>query len=130
WGVRGRLDWPTKAGEPASPLGALVAKASGEGYKKKESGPTPYRGYYYRMLKGQSKSASGGALDYVVHGRAIGGFAVVAYPAKYGNSGIMTFIVNQDGKVYQKDLGPKSAEQAGKMQRYDPDKTWTPVTTP
>jgi hypothetical protein len=81
------------------------------------------------MLKGQGKSAESGAVDYVVKGRAIGGFAVVAYPAKYGNSGIMTFIVNQDGKVYQADLGPKSAEQASKMQRYDPDKSWTPVKT-
>jgi hypothetical protein len=82
------------------------------------------------MLKGQGKSAESGAVDYVVKGRAIGGFAVVAYPAKYGNSGIMTFIVNQDGKVYQADLGPKSAEQAGKMQRYDPDKAWAPVKAP
>ena len=124
------LYWPAKAGEPASPLGALVARAAGQGYAKGETGPRPFHGYYYRMLKGQGKNAESGAVDYVVKGRAIGGFAVVAYPAKYGNSGIMTFIVNQDGKVYQKDLGPKSAEHAGKMQRYDPDKTWTPVTTP
>jgi len=123
------LYWPTKAGEPASPLGALVAQAAGQGYAKGETGPRPFHGYYYRMLKGQGKSAESGALDYVVKGRAIGGFAVVAYPAKYGNSGIMTFIVNQDGKVYQADLGPKSAEQAGKMQRFDPDKAWSPVKT-
>ena len=122
------LYWPTKAGEPASPLGALVAKASGEGYKKKESGPTPYHGYYYRTLKGQSKSASGGALDYVVHGRAIGGFAVVAYPAKYGSSGIMTFIVNQDGKIYQADLGSSTALRAGAMRQYDPGDGWSPVS--
>jgi hypothetical protein len=122
------LYWPTKAGEPASPLGALVAKASGEGYKKKESGPTPYRGYYYRLLKGQSKSASGGALDYVVHGRAIGGFAVVAYPAKYGSSGIMTFIVNQDGKIYQADLGSNTGLRTGAMRLYDPGDGWSPVT--
>jgi len=121
------LYWPTKAGEPASPLGALVAKASGEGYKK-ESGPTPYHGYYYRLLKGQSKSASGGALDYVVHGRAIGGFAVVAYPAKYGSSGIMTFIVNQDGKIYQADLGSSTGLRAGAMRQYDPGDGWSPVT--
>ncbi len=123
------LYWPVKAGETASPLGPLVARAAGQGYTKGEKGPTPYRGYYYRMLKGQGKNAESGAVDYVVKGRAIGGFAVVAYPAKYGNSGIMTFIVNQDGKVYQADLGPKSAEQASKMQRYDPDKSWTPVNT-
>src|SRR5438093_3479987 len=123
------LYWPAKAGEPASPLGALVAQAAGQGYAKGETGPRPFHGYYYRMLKGQGKNAESGAVDYVVKGRAIGGFAVVAYPAKYGNSGIMTFIVNQDGKVYQKDLGPKSAEQAGQMQRYDPDKAWSPVKT-
>jgi hypothetical protein len=123
------LYWPTKAGEPPSPLGPLVVQAAGQGYSKGEKGPTPFHGYYYRMLKGQGKSAESGAVDYVVKGRAIGGFAVVAYPAKYGNSGIMTFIVNQDGKVYQADLGPKSAEQAAKMQRFDPDKTWSPVKT-
>lgn len=124
------LYWPAKAGEPASPLGALVAQAAGQGYSKGEKGPRPFHGYYFRMLKGQGKGAESGAVDYVVKGRAIGGFAVVAYPAKYGNSGIMTFIVNQDGKVYQADLGPKSAEQAGKMQRFDPDKSWSPVNTP
>ncbi len=124
------LYWPAKAGAAASPLGALVAQAAGQGYGKVEKGPTPYHGYYYRMLKGQGKSAESGAVDYVVKGRAIGGFAVVAYPAKYGNSGIMTFIVNQDGKVYQADLGPKSAEQAGRMQRFDPDKAWSQVKTP
>ena len=121
------LYWPTKTGEPPSPLGVLAAQASGEGYKKKDSGPTPYHGYYYRMLKGQGKNASGGALDYVVHGRAIGGFAVVAYPAKYGSSGIMTFVVNQDGKVFQTDLGPTTGMRAGKMRRYDPGEGWTPV---
>ncbi len=120
------LYWPVKAGEPPSPLGDLVAQAAGEGYKKAK-GPRPYHGYYYRMLKGQGKSAESGALDYVVHGRAIGGFAVVAWPAKYGNSGIMTFLVNQDGKVYQADLGPRTPELARKMQRFDPDKSWSPV---
>ena len=123
------LYWRTKTGERASPLGELVVQAAGQGYAKSDKGPTPFHGYYYRMLKGQGKSAESGALDYVVKGRAIGGFAAVAYPAKYGNSGIMTFIVNQDGKVYQADLGPKSAEQAGKMQRFDPDKAWSQVKT-
>ena len=83
------LFWPTKEGEPPSPLGLLVAKATSEGYQKNTKGPTPYRGYYYRLLKGQGANAPMGALDYVVRGRAIGGFAVVAYPAKYGSSGIM-----------------------------------------
>jgi len=128
-GKRDGLYWPTKAGEPASPLGPLVARAAGQGYAKGETGPRPFHGYYYRMLKGQGKSAESGAVDYVVKGRAIGGFAVVAYPAKYGNSGIMTFIVNQDGKVYQADLGPKSTEQAAKIQRFDPDKAWSLVNT-
>ena len=124
------LYWPVKAGEPPSPLGDLVARASSEGYKKTEKGPSPFHGYYYRMLKGQGKNAPGGAFDYVVRGHGIAGFAVVAWPAKYGNSGIMTFIVNQDGKVYQKDLGPATATRAARMQSYDPDKDWSPVKTP
>jgi Protein of unknown function (DUF2950) len=124
------LYWPTKAGDPPSPLGPLVAYAAGQGYTKKGEGPTPFHGYFYRMLKGQSKSAASGALDYVVRGRAIGGFAVVAYPAKYGNSGIMTFIVNHDGEIYQADLGLKTAERATQMQRFDPGKGWSQVKAP
>ena len=126
-GKRDGLYWPTKAGEAASPLGAVVARASGEGYVKQAQGLTPFHGYYYRLLKGQGKNAASGALDYVVRGRAIGGFAAVAWPARYGNSGIMTFIVNQDGKVYQADLGPSTQAKASKLQRFDPDKGWTPV---
>ena len=127
-GKKDGLYWPTKEGEPQSPLGPLVATAAGEGYGgKKGAGPQPYHGYYYRMLKGQGANAQGGALDYAIRGHAIGGFAVVAYPAKYGNSGIMTFIVNQDGRVFQADLGPNSAAIARKMQRFDPGKGWTPV---
>jgi hypothetical protein len=128
-GKRDGLYWPTKAGEPPSPLGELVARASAEGYKggKGKAGPTPFHGYYYRFLKGQSASADAPAFDYVVHGRAIGGFAVIAYPSKYGSSGIMTFIVNQDGKVYQSDLGPKTQEKANAMQRFDPGKGWSPA---
>jgi hypothetical protein len=126
-GKRDGLYWPTNAGEAASPLGPLVVRASAEGYKKQEKGPTPFHGYYYRLLKGQGSNAPGGALDYVVKGRAIGGFAVAAYPAKYGNSGIMTFMVNQDGKVYQADLGPNTQAHVSKMQRFDPGKGWTQV---
>jgi hypothetical protein len=126
-GKRDGLYWPVKAGEAASPLGELVARAAGEGYQNKKKSPAPFHGYYYRLLKGQGKNAESGALDYVVHARAIGGFAVVAWPAKYGNSGIMTFIVNQDGKVYQADLGPGTPSQAGKMQRFDPGKGWSQV---
>ena len=129
-GKRDGLYWPTKAGETASPLGALVARASSEGYKKQEKGPPPFHGYYYRLLKGQGKNAPSGELDYVVRGRAIGGFAVVAWPARYGNSGIMTFMVNQDGKVYQADLGPGTQAKASKLQRFDPGQGWNPVATP
>jgi hypothetical protein len=126
-GKRDGLYWPTKTGEAPSPLGPLVVRASGEGYKREAKGPTPYHGYYYRLLKGQGANAEGGALDYVVRGRAIGGFAAVAWPAKYGNSGIMTFMVNQDGRIYQSDLGPGSADKAAKIQRFDPGPGWTAV---
>lgn len=128
---RGKHDglfWPTKAGESPSPLGPFIANASGEGYQAKQGTPTPYHGYYYRLLKGQGKMADAPAFDYVVHGRAIGGFAVVAYPAKYGSSGIMTFIVNQDGKVYQSDLGGNTAKKAVAMKLYAPGPGWTAVT--
>ena len=129
-GKRDGLYWPTKEGEPPSPLGALVARATAEGYSGKGDAPTAYHGYYYRMLKGQGKSSGGAAFDYVVHGRAIGGFAVVAYPAKYGSSGIMTFIVNQDGNVYQSDLGPGTQAKASAMSKFDPTTGWSRVTTP
>ena len=122
------LYWPVKSGEPDSPLGELVAHAAGEGYRAKDTAPTAYHGYHYRMLTGQTAKASGGATDYVVRGRAIGGFGVVAYPAKYGSSGIMSFIVNQDGVVYQADLGPDTRAKASAMRRFDPGTGWTRVT--
>lgn len=124
------LYWPVKDGEEASPLGELVVQAAGEGYRKGNKGnkePSPYHGYYYRMLTSQGKNAASGALNYVVHGRAIGGFAVIAYPARYGNSGIMSFIVNQDGKIYQADLGPDTQARARQMQQFDPGREWSPV---
>ena len=124
------LYWPAKAGEPQSPLGPLVVQATGEGYTVKKGTPTPFHGYYYRILKGQTKNAAGGATDYVVRGHAIGGFAVIAYPAKYASSGIMTFMVNQDGVVYQSDLGPKTQAKASAMQKFDPGTGWSKVTTP
>lgn len=126
-GKRDGLYWATKAGEPPSPLGELFVQAAGEGYKSKQGAPVPYHGYYYRMLSGQGKDAAGGTVDYVVRGRAIGGFAVVAHPAKYGSSGIMTFIVNQDGKVFQADLGPGTAAKAAAMKRFDPGTGWSLV---
>jgi hypothetical protein len=124
-GKRDGLYWPTKAGEAPSPLGVLVAQAAGEGYKKGDKAPTPYHGYYYRMLRGQGKNAESGAFDYVLRGRGIAGYAVIAYPAKYGNSGIMTFMVNQDGKIYEADFGPDTKAKADKVQRFDPGPGWS-----
>jgi hypothetical protein len=124
------LYWPVKAGEELSPLGPLLVQASSEGFQKGNTGPTPYHGYYYRMLQGQGQNAQSGALVYAVQGRAIGGFAVVAYPARYGNSGIMSFMVNQDGKIYQGDLGPDTAAKALQMQEFDPGAGWSPVSVP
>jgi len=126
-GKRDGLYWRVKAGEAPSPLGPLLARASAEGYVKDKQGPTPYHGYYFRLLPGQAESAKSGALDYTVRGRTIGGFAAVAYPAKYGNTGIMSFIINQDGTVYQKDLGPDTRATGLKLQRFDPGPGWSPV---
>jgi hypothetical protein len=125
-GKKNGLYWATKEGEEPSPLGQLLVQAKAEGYSKKEAKgtPVPYHGYYYRILKAQGKNAPGGAYNYVINGNMIGGFAVVAYPAKYGNSGVMTFIVNHDGTVYQKNLGNNTAKIAKAMTKYDPDKTW------
>jgi hypothetical protein len=123
-GKRDGLYWETSADEPPSPLGPLVAQARREGYKRAAGKPTPYHGYYYKMLTGQGPDAPGGAYDYVVRGKMIGGFALVAYPAQYGSSGIMTFIVNHDGVVYEKDLGPNTAATAQSMTKFNPDKTW------
>jgi hypothetical protein len=126
-GKRDGLYWETKPDEQPSPLGPLVARARGEGYKGVGGKPIPYHGYYYKLLTGQGKDAPGGAYDYLVRGKMMGGFGMVAYPAQYGSSGIMTFIVNHDGVVYQKDLGPKTASVAQSMAKFNPDKTWTPV---
>ncbi len=126
-GKKDGLYWRTKAGEAPSPLGDLVARAAGEGYKK-EAGPQPYHGYYFRLLKGQGANASGGAYDYTVKGRTIGGFGVIAYPAKYANSGVMTFIVNHDGIVSEKDLGPDTANLARAITRFDPGPDWKPLS--
>jgi len=124
-GKKDGLFWPTKAGEPASPLGPLVAGAKAAGYEKSKDGkPTPYYGYKYRILKAQGPDAPGGAYDYVVRGKMMGGHALVAWPATYENSGVMTFIINHDGVVYEKDLGPKTAELAEKMTKFNPDKSW------
>jgi hypothetical protein len=126
-GKRDGLYWETKPDEKPSPVGPLVARARGEGYKGAGGKPVAYHGYYYKLLTGQGKDAPGGAYDYLVKGKMMGGFGVVAYPAQYGSSGIMTFIVNHDGVVYQKDLGAKTASVAQAMTKFNPDKTWTAV---
>ena len=123
------LYWEAKEGEEQSPLGPLAAKATREGYMRKKSGekPSPYHGYYYKILKAQGENAPGGAYDYVVKGKMIGGFALVASPAEYGNSGVMTFMVSHEGVVYQKDLGKETEKIVGAIKKYDPDKTWKKV---
>jgi hypothetical protein len=110
-----------------SPLGALAAQASAEGYKAGDAGPTPYHGYYFRILKAQGSDAPGGVLDYVVKGKMIGGFALIAWPAEYGNSGVTTFLVNHAGTVYQKDLGKRTDFVAKRLIVFDPDQTWKKV---
>jgi len=120
------LYWPTSAGEEESPLGELFAKASKQGYKAGE-GRSPYHGYYYKILTRQGAHAPGGAANYVVNGKMIGGFGLVAYPAEYRNSGVMTFIVSHGGTVFQKDLGPDTDELAEKITAFDPDSGWKKV---
>ena len=128
-GKRDGLYWATKEGEEPSPLGPLAARAVREGYNRKgaERKPVPYHGYFFRILTSQGQHAPGGAYDYVANGKMIGGFAIIAYPATYGNSGVMSFIVNQDGVVYQKNLGENTSEIAQAMKQYDPDTTWKKV---
>jgi hypothetical protein len=125
-GKRDGLYWEVKEGEKLSPLGPLVAKAAKEGYigRKPVGKRTPYHGYYYKILKAQGKNAPGGEYDYIVKDKMIGGFALAAYPAEYGNSGVMTFIVNHDGVVYEKDLGKDTEKIAATLKKFDPDKTW------
>jgi len=123
------LYWPTAEGETPSPIGPLVVSARAEGYPAgaKRGQRSPYHGYYYKILKRQGPAAPGGAYEYIVNGHMIGGFALVAFPATYGDSGVMTFIVNQDGVVYQKNLGPRTAKLADALSAFNPDATWTPV---
>jgi hypothetical protein len=125
-GKKDGLYWPTAPGEEESPLGERFAKASRQGYRAGQ-GRSPYHGYYYRILTRQGPAAAGGALDYVVKGKMIGGFALVAYPDEYRNSGVMTFMVNHDGTVFQKDLGPDTEDIAEAMTAFNPDKSWTKV---
>jgi hypothetical protein len=131
-GGKNGLFWRAKPGEEMSPLGELVAKARMEGYRKgkaafREDEPSPFHGYYFKILTRQEKNAPGGKYNYIINGNMVGGFALVAFPANWGKSGVMTFIVNQQGKVYQKNLGPNTVKIAGEMKSYNPDKTLTPV---
>jgi hypothetical protein len=124
-GQRNGLYWRAADGEPKSPIGPLVASAVAEGYARRQNGaPTPYRGYYYRILTRQGKNSPGGAKSYIVNGKMTEGFAFVAYPAEYRSSGVMTFVVDQDGVVYQKDLGKSTGVLARAMKRFNVDATW------
>jgi hypothetical protein len=129
-GRRDGLYWKTDPAEAPSPLGPLIQRARAEGYRRAEDGPTPYHGYLYRILTAQGANAPDGAYSYVVRGHMIAGFGLVAFPASYGTSGVMTFIVNQDGRVYQKDLGPDTPATARAMKTFDPDSTWAKVEDP
>ena len=128
-GKKDGLYWETKEGEELSPLGPFIAAAREEGYATKgpDDKPVPYHGYYYKILTAQGKNAPGGGYDYVVNGKMVGGFALVAYPARYGSSGIMTFVVNQDGVVYERNLGKTTEKIAQAMEIFDPDKEWKKV---
>ena len=124
-GQHNGLYWKAADGEPQSPIGPLVASAVAKGYGKSlEGAPTPYRGYYYLILTRQGKNSPGGAKSYIVNGKMSGGFAFVAYPAEYRSSGVMTFLVNEDGVVYEKDLGKKTDVLAKAMKEYDPNSSW------
>lgn len=128
-GTHDGLYWPASSGEELSPLGPLIAQAHAAGYhhtaKMFNNREAPYHGYYFKVLTRQGKHAPGGKYDYIINGRMLAGFALVGWPAKWGNTGVMTFIVNQQGKVYQKNLGPKTVKIAAAMKAYDPDDTWT-----
>jgi len=128
-GKKDGLYWPAVQGEDASPLGELVVHATADGYRLGGT-RAPFHGYYFKILTSQGPSAPGGAMNYVVKGKMIGGFGLVAYPASYRNSGVMTYVVNHDGVVYQKDLGRRTAELAERMTSYNPDGTWKKVETP
>lgn len=124
-GKKNGLYWPAEEGSPPSPAGEFIARASGEGYRRDASGqPVPFHGYYYKLLTSQGPAAPGGAKGYLVNGVLTDGFAVLAWPADYQNSGVMTFLVNQLGVVYQRDLGPETATLGPAIQTFDPDPQW------
>jgi hypothetical protein len=128
-GAKDGLFWSPDLDGEISPLGPLAAEAAAEGYtkgkKNTDAGPQPFHGYLFKLLTRQGSQVPGGKYDYVINGNMIGGFALVAWPAEYGESGIMTFVVNQQGRVYQKNLGRDTAKTAEAMKEYNPDKTWS-----
>jgi len=127
-GTKAGLYWAVAPGETPSPFGPMIADASAEGYNFKQGqGPQPFHGYYFHILKAQGSAAPGGKYSYIINGNMIAGFALVAFPAEYRKSGVMTFIVSHQGKVYQKDLGPDTTSAAKAMTEYNPDPTWTLV---
>ena len=126
-GKQDGLYWKVNPGEGFSPLGEFAAQASAEGYTRSDTGPTPFHGYLFRPLTAQGPAAPGGAKSYIANGEMKSGFALVAYPADYRNSGVMTFMMNQDGVVFEKDLGEKTAQVASQITEYNPDKSWRKV---
>jgi hypothetical protein len=127
-GKQNGLYWkPADENQPESPLGPLAANASAEGYAGNKQAPQPFHGYLYRILTKQGERAHGGAKEYVVNGAMTGGFAILAYPAEYGNSGVMSFFINQDGVVFQKNLGENTSDEAKAIPAFNPDDTWKPV---
>lgn len=123
-GKQDGLAWQNRDGMWGGPVGEKIARAIEQGYTNRAE---PYHGYFFKILKGQGPAAPLGAMDYVIKGLMIGGFALVAAPAEYGETGVQTFMVSQDGVVYQKDFGPTTLEEFRKMERFNPDKSWTPV---
>ena len=126
-GKQDGLYWKSNENENPSPIGPLLVRAADEGYTRKEGKPTPFHGYHYRILTKQGWAAKGGKRDYMVNGQLVRGFAFIAYPADYRNSGVMSFIVNKDDVVYEQDLGPDTAHKAAAFTQYNPDKDWTPA---
>jgi Protein of unknown function (DUF2950) len=131
-GHKDGLYWPEVSGEEPSPFGPFIAEVHAEGYggKTAEGKPQPFHGYHFKVLTAQGASAPGGAFNYIINGNMIAGFALVAYPEHWGESGVMTFVVNQWGRVYERNLGPASADHAAAMTEFDPDPDWAVVKTP
>lgn len=127
-GKHNGLYWKAADNEPQSPIGPIVVYATEEGYGQQKEKPEPFHGYFYRTLKSQGSHAKGGAKNYVVNGTMTGGYAFIGYPAEYRNSGIMTFLIDKEGVVYEKNLGEKTTDLAKAMTAFDPDTTWKPVS--